>query len=247
MLERVDLRERKWQFLIASIILDLISGASFGLPLIGEVGISFLTACRTSHAERSACFIWLAHYETLPFLVLQLLDLIWAPVSSYILTQMYSNRYCPILELSNANWNIRLAVLCSYSPRKASQSPIWKPHLLESCQSALPYFSEHDHILDMPVFGIEHIVVFEILCFKSPSWTRSLSRLQFWKEILPFTDILPVATITWATEYTQVGRMFAKRCEFFLQSPMGVTPSHYKSQCWTIDVVIHDSIAVPQF
>lgn len=43
MFERIDWRDRKWILLIASIILDIISGASFGMPLIGEE--SFAPLC----------------------------------------------------------------------------------------------------------------------------------------------------------------------------------------------------------
>ena len=35
----VDFREKKWQFLFWSILLDLLSMATFALPLIGEVSL----------------------------------------------------------------------------------------------------------------------------------------------------------------------------------------------------------------
>jgi len=38
-----------------------------------------------------------------------------------------------------------------------------------------------------------------------------LSRIQFWKEILPFTDIIPVATLSWFTEFTSIGAGFARQ------------------------------------
>ena len=37
--------------------------------------------------------------------------------------------------------------------------------------------------------------------------SRLLSSLDFVKELLPFTDILPVASIGWALEYTPAGKL----------------------------------------
>lgn len=58
MVERIDLTERKWIFLIASIILDFIGGLSFGMPLIGEVRGRHHTIVR----ERG---VWRYNYKVL--------------------------------------------------------------------------------------------------------------------------------------------------------------------------------------
>ena len=65
MVERIDLRQRKWQFLIGSIILDVISGASFGLPLIGEVRSSCHAACHLPRASLPASYELLSFCKNL--------------------------------------------------------------------------------------------------------------------------------------------------------------------------------------